>query len=152
MEEDEIDAEPIVINAQPALARHECKIIAQLKEKIGKMLDERLFQGGLGVFVLEVEEFEDERVLYSLFRRDCVARLGDFSFLEHRGFVPRKRNALVELAADLPVQLPDGPAGTKGFSLVKRSRLRALDGKQPDVCGPRQRKAACENRTRSAER
>ena len=45
------------------------------------------------------------------------------SLLEHGGFVLRERDALVELAADLTVELPDGPARTEGFSLVESSAL-----------------------------
>ena len=39
VEEDQIDAEPIIVDAQPALAANECKIVAQLQQKIGKVLD-----------------------------------------------------------------------------------------------------------------
>ena len=44
MEKHEIDAKPIVVEAQPALTAHERKIVAQLQQEIGEVLDERLLQ------------------------------------------------------------------------------------------------------------
>jgi hypothetical protein len=44
MEENEIDAKPVVVEAEPTLTAHECKIIAQLQQEIGEVLDERSLQ------------------------------------------------------------------------------------------------------------
>jgi len=105
MEEDEIDAKPVVVEAKPPLTANEGEIVAQLQQEIGEVLDERCLQVRLGVFIFEVEEFEYERVFDGLFWLDCVSGFGGLSLLEHRGFIPRKCNAFVELTADLAVKL-----------------------------------------------
>jgi hypothetical protein len=87
MEEDEVDTEPCVVDAKPALAAQEGKIVAQLQEEVGEAVDEGLLQVRLGVFVLEVEEFEDERVLDCFFGCHRVAGLGSLGLLQHGGFV-----------------------------------------------------------------
>jgi hypothetical protein len=51
------------------------------------VLDERLLQVGLRVFIFEVEKFVDERVLDDLFRCYCVARFGSLSLLKHGSFI-----------------------------------------------------------------
>lgn len=44
MEENKIDAKPIVIEAKPPLATDKGEIVAQFQQKIGEMPDERLLQ------------------------------------------------------------------------------------------------------------
>jgi hypothetical protein len=39
------------------------------------MLDQGIFEFRFGVFIFEIEEFEDERVFDGLFRRNRIARL-----------------------------------------------------------------------------
>ena len=146
MEENEVDAEPFVVDAKPALAANEGKIVAQLQQEIGEMPDERLLQIRLGVFVLEVEEFEDERVFDGFFGRHRVAGFGSLRLLQHGGFVLRKRDAFVELAADLAVQLADGPARAESLGLVESPGLWVLDGEQPDVGGPGQGETGARSR------
>ena len=59
----------------------------KLQEEVGEAVDEGLLQLRLGVFVLEVEEFEDERVLDCFFGCHRVAGLGGLGLLQHGGFV-----------------------------------------------------------------
>ena len=105
------------------------------------MLDEPLFQLCFGILVLEAKEFQHERIFDGLFGRDCVAGVGGLCLLEHGSFVPRKCDAFIKLATDLPVKLPNGPPRPERLGLVKGSRFWTLDGKQPDVGGPRQSEA-----------
>src|SRR5882724_12478290 len=44
VEENEVDTKPVVVDAKPALAAEESKIIAQLQKKVGETVDERLFE------------------------------------------------------------------------------------------------------------
>ena len=44
MKEDEVDTKPGVVDAKPALATEKGKVIAQLQEEIGEVLDERPLQ------------------------------------------------------------------------------------------------------------
>ena len=44
VKEDEVDTKPGVVDAKPALAAEESKIIAQLQKKVGEAVDERLFE------------------------------------------------------------------------------------------------------------
>ena len=74
----------------------------------------------LGVFVLEVQELEEERI-FDLFlgRQHIVGRLL-LSLAQHRGLVLRERRALVELATDLPIELAQ-------LDDVRNGRLLAAD-------------------------
>ncbi len=56
-----------------------------------------------------------------------------FSLFQHCGFVPGQGNALIELAFDLPIELPHGPAGQKRFGFVERSCLGPVHGQQANV-------------------
>ena len=60
MEEEQIDAMPLVADAEAALAADETEIVAELEEEFFEVLDEGVFEFGFRVFVLEIEELEDE--------------------------------------------------------------------------------------------
>jgi hypothetical protein len=107
------------------------------------MLDQGIFEFRFGVFIFEIEEFEDERVFDGLFRRNRIARLCLCSLFQHCGFVSGQGNALIELAFDLPVQLPHGPARSERFGFVERSRLGSFHGQQANVRRPGQRERRC---------
>ena len=62
MEKHQVDAEPFVIDPQAALAADEREIIAQLEEECLEMADQSVFKVGFGIFILQVEEFQNERV------------------------------------------------------------------------------------------
>ena len=73
VKEQQINAEPGVIQTQPALATDEGKIVAQLRQKVGQMLDQCRFEVGFRVLVPEVEEFQNERIFDRLLGADGVA-------------------------------------------------------------------------------
>src|SRR5581483_4966017 len=50
----------------------------------------------------------------------------------------RQRGSLVELRADLPVELSHRPAAAQCFGLVEPAAVQTFDGQQPDIVGPRQ--------------
>jgi len=141
MEENEVNAEPGVVEAEAALATKESEVISQFQQKISKMVDQGFFQIGLRVFILEIEEFEDERILDGFLGRDVVARPGCCRFPQHLGFIAGKRHPLVELTVDLPIALARRPSATQCFIFVELASFRALDGEKAKVCCPRQRKA-----------
>src|SRR5882724_2205463 len=105
VEEKQVDAEPGVIKAQSTLAPDERKVIPQLQQKIGQVPDKRVLKIRLRILVFQTEKFEHERIPNSLLGFDDVGRLWSNGIFQHRRFVLRQRRALVELAADLPVQL-----------------------------------------------
>ena len=53
MKEEQIDPIPFVADTEPALAADKSEIAAELQKKSFEMQDERFFDVGLGVFVLE---------------------------------------------------------------------------------------------------
>ena len=87
MEEDEINTKPVVVETKPPLAADEGEVVTQLQQKIGEVADKCLLQVSLGILILEVQEFENERVLDGLFRSDCIGRFGGCGLLQHVGLV-----------------------------------------------------------------
>jgi hypothetical protein len=79
------------------------------------MPDESVFQFTLGVFVLQVQEFEDEGVGDVIVGGYLVGR---FRLRDERS--PCCLRPFIELGSDLPVQLANGPARAKRFALVER--------------------------------
>lgn len=98
VEKQQVDSELGVVQLQTALAADEGEVVAEFQQEIGQMLDQRLFEIGFGVFVLEVEKLQDERVLDGLLGRDDIARFGVLGFPEQGSLVARQRDAFVELA------------------------------------------------------
>ena len=72
MKEDRVDAKPIVVDAKPALTAKECEVIAQFQKEVGKMLDKRRLQVRFRVFILKIEELENERVFDRFFGRHRI--------------------------------------------------------------------------------
>jgi hypothetical protein len=72
MEEDEIDLEPLVVDAEPPAA-DEGEIVAQLRQDGFEGADQRLLEVSLGILVLEIKEFEHQRVLDLLLEGEGVA-------------------------------------------------------------------------------
>jgi hypothetical protein len=70
-----------------------------------------LFQIRFGVFILEIEKFEGERIFDSFFERHGITRFRLLSFVSMAALFFWKRDAFVKLALDLPVKLPDGLTG-----------------------------------------
>ena len=73
MEEQQVDAIPLVADAQPPLAADEGEVAAEFEQEGFEVADEGVLEVGLGVLVLQAEELEDERVLDFLLGRDGVA-------------------------------------------------------------------------------
>ena len=74
VKEQEIDSIPFVTNSQAPLPAHETEISAQFQEEVLQTADQRLFQIAFGILILEVQEFEDERILYCLLGKDMIFR------------------------------------------------------------------------------
>ena len=119
VEKDEVHAIPHAADAQAALASDEGEVAAEFEQEGFEVAHEGVFEVGLGVFVLEVEEFEHERVADGFLDGERVGGPGLRAFAEHGGFVAREQRALVEKGADLPVELADAPAAAQGFVFVK---------------------------------
>src|SRR5712692_6903419 len=117
MEEEQVDPVPLVADPQPPLTTHEREVAAQLQQERFQLRDERGFQVGLGILILEREEFEEVGILDLLLRRERIVRRLRRSAAEHRRLVLGEDRALVELAADLAVELSDRPATSKRLRL-----------------------------------
>ena len=140
MKEDQIDDIPYVVDPQPPLPADEAEVVAQLEQERLDVMDDGLLQIALAVLGLEVEELQQVRIADFFFRRHRVLGPRRLAFLQHRGLPLRQRGALVELRADLAVQLPHRPAAAKGLGLVEGAGSRVLDGQQPHVMRPGQGK------------
>ena len=119
VEEKEVHAIPLVVDAQPPLTANERKVVAQLKEESFKVANEGILQIGLGVFVAQAKKFEDERMADFLIGADGVAGPGFGPLGEHGGLVAREGGAFVELAVHLPLELAHGPAAAQSFGVVE---------------------------------
>ena len=142
VEEDEIDAEPVVANPQAALSTNEAEVAPQFEQESLEMADERLFEIALGVLVSESEELEHERILDLLLRRHSVAWPKARTALEHRGLVLRQHRPFIELALDLAIELAYGPAAAMRLIRVEAPSVRIRDGEQADVGRPREGESA----------
>ncbi len=143
MKEEEIDAEPLIADAQTALAADECEVVAEFEEEGLEMGDQGVFEFGFGVFVLEAEEFEDEGVFDLLFRGKKVAGRFFVALDEHGGFIFGEKGAFVEEGIDLAVELADGPSAAEGFGFVEGAGLRIFQGKQTNIVRPGKGKKDC---------
>ena len=140
VEEEEVHAIPDIADAEAALASDEGEVAAEFEQEVFEMADERVFEVGLGVFVLEIQEFEHERIAHGFVHGEGVAGLGLLAFAEHGGFVLGKERALVKEGTDLAVELADAPAAAEGFGVVKIKSLgRARTRDERNIMGPRQR-------------
>ena len=124
-----------------ALADEESEIVAQFQQEVGEALDKRLFQIVLGVFVLEVKELQHEGVLDGLLRSHRVLR---HDLLQHGGLVLRQGDALIELAADLAIQLAHRPATAQRLGFIEGAGCLAFHGQELDVGRPGERQAGGE--------
>ena len=87
VKEDEINSEPIIVDPKATLAAEKRKVISQLQQEVGKVLYERFFHVCFGIFVLEVQEFENEWIFDCFFRCHQITSFGSFSVPKHRRFV-----------------------------------------------------------------
>ena len=54
----QINAKPGVVETQAFLPPDKGKVVAQLEQNILQPMNQRLFQFGLGIFVLEIQELQ----------------------------------------------------------------------------------------------
>jgi hypothetical protein len=119
------------------LPRNEGEVATQLQEKAFQVVDQRLFQIALGVFILQGQKLQDIGVLDLLFGRQPVLRQRLGALLEHGRLVAGKGGALIELGADLPVELPHRPAAAQRFGFVEVQRFGgAAAAEEQDVVAP----------------
>ncbi len=69
------------------MAADEGEIVAQLQQEGFQVTDQRLFEVALRILVLEVEEFQNERVFDLLLGPDAAFGPGLLAFGEHRRLV-----------------------------------------------------------------
>ena len=146
VEEKEIHTIPFGADTQASLAADEGEIAAQFEQEGLQVLNQGLLKLGLGIFILQPQEFEYERILDFFLRSDPVLGLGPATLLEHGGLVAREGSAFIEERRDLAVQLPNRPPATQGFGLIEQARLGIVHGKQADVVRPGEREAGREGR------
>ena len=137
VEEQEVDPVPLVADSQTPLPADEGEVLAQLQQERLQVPDQSLFQVGLGVFVLQSQELQDERVLDLLLRRHRVFRSRRRSLAKHGGLVPREQRPLVELRGNLPVELPYRPPAPQGLGFIERPRVAVMHRQQLEVVRPR---------------
>jgi len=95
----------------------------------------------LGVFVLQPEKFERERMPDFFVGTHRTTRLRFRALGQHRRLVTRERRALVKLAVHLPLQLPHRPPAAHRLGVIKRQSLRrTCPANQQPVVRPGQRK------------
>src|SRR5271157_2465464 len=133
VEEQQVNTIPLVADPQSLLTPHEGEVAAQFQQEVFELVDQGVFQVVLGVLVFEVEELQHERVFDLFLGREEIARLRHRPFAEHRRLVPGEQGPLIELAADLTVELADRPAAPKRLVFVETAGVLVLDGEQPDV-------------------
>jgi hypothetical protein len=127
------------------LAGDEGEVVAEFEHEAFKMMHEGIFQLGLRVFVLQVKEFEHERIFDFLVDRERVFKAGSGSLTKHFRFVFRESRAFVELAIHLAPKLANGPPAAYRFRLVEGECLgRVGMADQLNVMRPWQRKNASE--------
>ena len=127
---------------QPLLSADKRKLVAKFQQECFEVPDERVLQIAFGVFVLEAEKFEQQRIADFLVSGNSILRFGLFTLEQHRHFVFRQCRAFIKLRVDLPVKLPNRPAARQRFARVKLARVQVPNPQQPDVMRPRQRKGA----------
>ena len=152
VEEEQVDAIPLVADAEPPLAADEGEVAAQLEQEALELPDERLLQIALGVLVLQAEELEDEGILDLLLGRDRVPGL--------RLRAPRAASRPCSARARCARRTAWRSAGRAGGRSSRRAgpRSRRSCGRgscteRRHVVGPRQRKRGVARiwRTLSAE-
>ena len=133
MKEQQVNPVPLAADAQPSLPADEAEVVTQLQEEGLQVADERLLQVALGVLVLEVEELQDEGVLDLFAGNHMVFGALHESARQHGGPVLGEGGALVELGADLPVELADRPPTSQRLGLIELAGALVPDRQQPHV-------------------
>jgi len=76
MKEEKIDAVPFVADPQALLTGHKGEIVPQLEQEVFEVKNQRIFEVGFRVFILQSEELEDEWIANFVFGRHSVFGLG----------------------------------------------------------------------------
>ncbi len=116
MKQEQVDPIPLVPDAKAFLEGDKRELASRLQKEFLQMLDESVFQFTLGVFVLQVQKFENERIAEVVVGGDFVVRL---RLRCERA--PGSLRPFIELGSDLPIQLADGPAAAKRFGLIRKT-------------------------------
>lgn len=136
--EDELDAEPHVVEPQALLPTDRGEVAAQFEQECLEVSDEGILEVALRVLVPEVEELEHQGVFDLLCHRHGVAGIRLLTLQEHRRLTLRESRSFEELAADLALQLANGPTTGERFAFVKCTSGRALHPEQRHVVRPRE--------------
>mmetsp|Transcript_42322 Transcript_42322/g.99368 ORF Transcript_42322/g.99368 Transcript_42322/m.99368 type:complete len:305 (-) Transcript_42322:2094-3008(-) len=139
MEQQQVHPIPGLVDAQAPLPSNEGEPFTQFEQEVFQPPDQGGLQIGLRILVLEVEELQHIGVFDGIAGRDGIFGLGHRALGQHRRLVFRQRRALVELAADLPIQLAHAPAAAQGLGFIELARMLVLDRQQPHIGRPRQR-------------
>ena len=87
VKEKEIDAIPFATNPQPALTTDESEVASKFEQETFQMPQERFLKIGLGIFVFQPEEFENERVAHFFIGGDGIFGLRSRALAQHGFFV-----------------------------------------------------------------
>src|SRR6266508_915764 len=79
----QVHAKPFVSDLQTLLPRDEREFVAEFEQKTFKVSNQGIFQLGLGVFILQVQEFENEWFPDFLISGNSVLRFCSFPFEQH---------------------------------------------------------------------
>src|ERR1017187_3694967 len=109
VEENQINPVPFGSDAQPFLSSDECDIVAQFQKKLLEALNESIFEFRLRIFVLQIQEFEDEGVSH-------MRVSGQSLLLGRTGSCAA--GSLVGKTGDLPVELTGRPATLQRLALI----------------------------------
>ena len=116
---------------QALLSSDERKIATEFQKELFKTLDERGLEVRFRVLILQVQEFENERVSDVSVSRQA--------FVIGRRGGPCTAGSLVGETGDLSIELAGRPATPQCLALVIFACLGIGDGEQPDIVGRRQR-------------
>src|ERR1700722_2867494 len=100
------------------------------------MTDQRLLDLGLGIFIFQSEELENERVLELFLWGGAIDQFPVIVFCQHCHFVSGYRCALIKCTVDLAIELLDRPSAAQSFCLIKLSGQRVLNREEADIMRP----------------
>ena len=109
MEKNQVDPIPFGSDAQPFLSGDESEVVAQFQKELLEALNESILEFRLRIFVLQIQELEDERVSH-------VRVGGQRIFFDRRGFCAA--GSLEGKTGDLPVELTRRPATQQRLTLI----------------------------------
>src|SRR5205809_7982374 len=109
MEENQIDPIPLGSDAQPLLSSDEREIVAQLQQELLDAPNQRIFEFGLRIFVVQIQELEDERISH-------VRVNGQSLIFGRPGFCAT--GSLIRKTCNLTIELADRPSTQQCLTLA----------------------------------